>query len=387
MNGWYYYLTALVLWGGVALRVPRLLHPRRDPALVSLCAVVLSAGVSFTLSAPDSVAAVNRLAGVPNLAAPLVYTVVTVASAACLVVIVYWRGGDPDHVRRVVHGWLTAYALVIVTLWLLFALGHAPVERRTDLDTYYARTPFIREMIALYLVAHLGATFTTATLCRRWSRQVTGWTHRGLVVLAWGWLVNSLFSVVKMAAVAGRLTGHDWDVLSTDLAPGAASVGAVLVTVGYTLPLLGPRIDSLVLYARLGPLFRLLVGPADRQYRVALTWRSKADIDLRLTQRETGIRDGITRLGPRLDDRVRARAHDRALSTGASTPEAEAIGAAAMVVIAARAGTPATAAPRDHAVTVLDGNLSDLVRVSRAVNTSVVADLLRADRKPETQRT
>ncbi|MGW2935633.1 MAB_1171c family putative transporter [Streptomyces sp. NPDC001156] len=387
MDGWFYYLTALILWSGMAIRIPRLLHRRRDPALVSLCAVVLVAGISFTLSAPASVAAVNRLTGIPNVAAPLVYTVVTAFSAACLVVIVYWRGGDPGHVRRVVRSWLIAYAAVIVTLWVLFALGDAPVERRTDLDTYYAGTPFIGEMIALYLVAHLVAAFTATTLCWRWSRKVAGWTHKGLVVLVWGWLLNGIFGAVKMAAVMGRWTGHHWDALSTDLAPGAAAVAAALVTVGYALPLIGPRLDTLVTYARLGPLFKLLVDPADRRYWVPLSWRSKADIDLRLTQRETGIRDGITRLGPRLDDRVRAQARDRAISDGASTPEAEAIGAAAMVVIAARAGRPRTVAPRDQILTALDGNLSDLVRVSRAVHTSIVADVVRADRRPENQQT
>lgn len=387
MDGWFYYLTALILWSGVAMRIPRLLHHRRDPALISLCAVVLVAGVSFILSAPASVAAVNRLTSVPNLAAPLVYTVVTAFSAACLVVIVYWRGGDPEHIRRVVRGWLIAYAAVIVMLWVLFALGSAPVERRTDLDTYYAGTPFIGEMIALYLVAHLVAAFTTTTLCWRWSRKVTGWTHRGLVVLVWGWLLNGIFGVVKMAAVVGRWTGHHRDALSTDLAPVAAAVAAALVTVGYALPLLGPRIDSLITYARLGPLFKLLVDPADRRYWVPLSWRSKADIDLRLTQRETGIRDGITRLGPRLDDRVRAQARDRAISDGVSTPEAEAIGAAAMVVIAAQTGTPKAVISPEQVLTALDGNLSDLVRVSRAVHTSIVTDAVRADRRPENQQT
>ncbi|GAA3052525.1 MAB_1171c family putative transporter [Streptomyces glomeratus] len=387
MDGRFYYLTALLLWSGLAIRIPRLRHSRLDPALVSLCAVVLAAGISFTLSAPASVAAVNHLTGIPNLAAPLVYTVVTAFSAACLVLIVHWRGGDPVHVRRVALAWLSAYAAVIVALWVLFAMGDAPVERRTDLDTYYATTPGLAEMIILYLVAHLVAAFTTTTLCWRWSRKVTGWSGRGLAFLVSGWLLNGVFGVVKLAAVVARWTGRHWDTLSTDLAPAVAAVAAALVTVGYALPLVGPRIESVTAYARLRPLFKLLVDPADRRYWVPLSWRSLGDIDLRLTQRETGIRDGISRLGPRFDDRVRERAYNRAISCGASAPEAEAIGAAAMVVAATRAGTPGEPVPGTCVPTALDGNLRDLVRVSRAVHTPIVADTLRAGGRPESRRT
>ncbi|MET8952175.1 MAB_1171c family putative transporter [Streptomyces sp. NPDC004393] len=387
MDGRIYYLTALLLWSGLAIRIPRLLHSRRDPALVSLCAVVLSAGISFTLSAPASIAAVNHLTGVPNIAAPLVYTVVTAFSAACLVVIVYWRGGEPEHVRRVARRWLTGYAVVIVALWVLFAVGDAPVERRTDLDTYYATTPGLAEMITLYLLAHLVAAFTTTTLCWRWSRKVTGWTRKGLTVLVLGWLLNGVFGMVKLAAVAGRWTGRHWDGLSTDLAPGVAAVAAALVTVGYALPLVGPRIESVAAYARLRPLFKLLVDPADKRYWVPLSWRSLGDIDLRLTQRETGIRDGITRLEPRFDDRVRERAYHRAISSGASAPEAEAIGAAAMVVAATRSCTPDDPSPGAYGPTALDGTLGDLVRVSQAVHTLIVTDTLHADGRPESRQT
>ncbi|MFI9645355.1 MAB_1171c family putative transporter [Streptomyces sp. NPDC052040] len=387
MDGRFYYLTALLLWSGLAIRIPRLLHSRRDPALVSLCAVVLAAGISFTLSAPASVAAVNRLTGVPNIAAPLVYTVVTAFSAACLVVIVYWRGGDPGQVRRVARRWMVAYALVIVALWALFAAGDAPVERLTDLDTYYATTPGLAEMITLYLVAHLVAAFTTTTLCWRWARKVTGWTRRGLVVLVLGWLLNGVFGVVKLAAVAGRWTGRHWDPLSTDVAPGVAAVAAALVTIGYALPLVGPRAESIAAYARLRPLFRLLVDPADTRYWVPLSWWSLGDIDLRLTQRETGIRDSITRLEPRFDERIREQAYHRAISAGASAPEAEAIGAAAMVAAATRPGAPDGLPPGGHGCTALDGSLSDLVRVSRAVHTPIVTEALRTDGSPESRRT
>ncbi|MCN9241558.1 hypothetical protein NGF19_12280 [Streptomyces sp. RY43-2] len=77
-----------------------------------------------------------------------------------------------------------------------------------------------------------------------------------------------------------------------------------------------------------------------------------------------------------------------------SALEAEAIGAAAMVA-AARAGTPPDPCSGGayvpcsggvYAPTALDGTLSGLVRVSRAVRTPVVADVLSVERRQEKQR-
>ncbi|MEV6782416.1 hypothetical protein [Streptomyces sp. NPDC051098] len=46
------------------------------------------------------------------------------------------------------------------------------VEGRHDLDTYYAHTPLIREMIVLYLAAHLISDIVSTVLCVRWAREV-----------------------------------------------------------------------------------------------------------------------------------------------------------------------------------------------------------------------
>ncbi|CAM5524074.1 hypothetical protein SHIRM173S_11122 [Streptomyces hirsutus] len=51
----------------------------------------------------------------------------------------HWRGGPG--VRRTARRWILAYTGVLAGVAVTFALGDAPVERRTDLDTYYATTP------------------------------------------------------------------------------------------------------------------------------------------------------------------------------------------------------------------------------------------------------
>ncbi|MGW3664795.1 DUF6545 domain-containing protein [Streptomyces sp. NPDC005141] len=124
----------------------------------------------------------------------------------------------------------------------------------------------------------------------------------------------------------------------------------------------GSRIDSTLAYLRLAPLSRCLadgtVGTA------ALSRWSSAH--MRLPARETGIQDGIIRIAPHLDPAIRHSVQQAAVAAGASRCEAQAIGDAAMVVIAASGATlpgqPARlVTTREH-----------LVRVSRVIRTPIV---------------
>ncbi|EKX64873.1 putative membrane protein [Streptomyces ipomoeae 91-03] len=400
-------MSAAVLWTGFAAQLPDLWHNWRDPLKRAFCAVIFLAGLCFALGAPPTVGFLNDAIGVPNAAACLIYGAVNAFSAASLVLIVHWRGADtPERVRRVSRSWLITYAVIIVAQSVLFAAGDAPVERRTDFDTYYATTPFVREMIVLYLLAHMAAAVTTTVLCWRWTLQISGWTRRALAVLALGWLCTSAYGVVKMVAVAARWSGHPWDPLSTRLAPMLVTVGAVLTAAGYIVPLLGPRVDSLVAFLRLGPLFRLVGSRSKR--RTVLSWRSLGDVELRLTHRTTAIRDGLKDVSVHFDEAVRERAYRQALSVGSSRSEAEAIGDAAMVAVAALSGTRHRAPRLDQAV--LDGVALDaiagftggsgrvsttgrvarqqpldtgqpsLIRMSRAVRAVIVEGAVRAER-------
>ncbi len=77
MSGLINYVSCGVLWLGLLVKAPDLLRHRRDPYLRAICAVLGLAGSCFLLGAPPTVGAVNRLSGVPNLAAPLTYASIT----------------------------------------------------------------------------------------------------------------------------------------------------------------------------------------------------------------------------------------------------------------------------------------------------------------------
>jgi len=384
VNGPDYYIPAAALGFAFAFKLPGMLRDRHDPLLRSVCAVLLLAACTFFFAAPPTIAAVNRLTGVPNFSAPLAYCVLTAYSAASLVLLVNWRGGSPEKTRRISRRWGICYSLLVMALVVLFALGDAPVERLRDLDTYYATTPYIREMIVLYLVAHLGAGIRMTVLCWRWSQQVRGWLRAGLVAIVFGSIFNLGYGVTKFAAVFARWAGHDWDALSTSAAPPLASTGALFMALGFILPLVARRVSdnwrAWSTYRQLGTLWRELrtTVPAGTT-SVRISWWSPAD--LRVTQRESDIHDGMLSLDPYFEPALRAGAYAAAIASGADRRQAQAVADAAMVAAALQART---ADPEGRIVSSAEAYSAeaaeaprDLVRMSLALRHSPVVKAAR----------
>ncbi|MGC5562512.1 MAB_1171c family putative transporter [Streptomyces sp. FR-108] len=299
------YLSCGVLFLGLLVKLPDLVRDRRDPFLRMICVVMSLAGLCFLLGAPPTVRAVNDVSGVPNLAAPLTYATITAYSASSLVLIVHWQGGP--NVRRTARRWMLSYAVVLGGIAVTFALGEAPVERRTDFDTYYAATPFVAAMIVLYLGAHLTAVTVTAVRSLSWAREVEGRLRAGLVVLGAGTVVSAGYSLPKLAAVVARWFGHDWSALSTRISPGFAGLGAVLTVVGILVPLIGQAVvesrRDWRAFVRLGPLDRELDDLLTRHnLRVRRPyWASPAML---LTWRQTSINNGLHHLDGLLDHQL-----------------------------------------------------------------------------------
>ncbi|MGW2813458.1 MAB_1171c family putative transporter [Streptomyces sp. NPDC001415] len=377
-------LPAILLLTAFACRLPGMRHTWRDPLLRTVNALLAVASSVFFFAAPTTIAAVNRITGVPNFSAPLVYSILTAFSASCLVLIINWRGGPPEAARRATLRCIAAYTVVIVSLFTLFALADAPVERLRDLDTYYANTPYMREMIVLYLVAHTVAALVTTWLCWGWSVKVHGWLRAGLVLIVTGYLLNLVFDAVKYTAVTARWFGRNLDYLSTGAAPPAASMSALLIGSGFIIPLIGPRLSDTwrtwSAFRKLGPLWRAMhAAPASPGAAVKMAWWSP--VELRLTQRESGILDGFLTLAPYFDRSLRSDARGAAIRSGAEPAQAEAVADAAMIAaaLAARArdpeGTALDSADQDTAPSV--ERARDLVGVSQAYRRSTIVEAVR----------
>ncbi|WP_328393827.1 hypothetical protein OHS70_04370 [Streptomyces sp. NBC_00390] len=377
-----YYFPAVALGIAFIAKLPGLYRGWRDPLVRSVGFLVFTAAVCFLFAAPPTIIAVNRITGIPNFSGPLVYGIMCAFSCACLVLIVNWRGGPPETIRRSSRRWIAFYSVAIILLAVFFALADAPVERLRDLDTYYAGTPFIREMIVTYLAVHMVAAVVTTTLCLRWAREVSDWLRVGLVVLVVGFVLNLLFGFAKITAVVARWTGRDWDALSTDVAPPIAATGGLIVTVGFLLPLIGPQISGVLrawtTYWRLGALWRQLQStPGDHAPLPRIPWWSAPD--MRLTVRETAIHDELLRLQSYFDDRVRLRAHSAMREQSAEHAQIVSLAAMVAAAVDAKSAEPERDAheepsPGADALTAARVDSPDLlVKLSRALRSPFVA--------------
>ncbi|KJK46804.1 MAB_1171c family putative transporter [Streptomyces sp. NRRL F-4428] len=384
MTGEDYYIPAAAMAISLAFKLPALRHNWRDPLLRSVVALLALAGAVFTFAAPPTIAAVNRWTGIANFSAPLVYCLITAFSASCLVLMVNWRGGPPERTKRVSRRWILGYSIVIVALIVLFALGETLEERLRDFDTFYANTPYVGHMIALYLLAHHVAAVVMVVLCWRWSLQVRGWLRIGLMIIVAGYLFNLGYDATKMTAVVARWLGHDLDDLSTYVAPPLASLGALISAMGFVVPLVCQRLSdqwqTWATYRRLGPLWQeVQISAPVGTPSVQMAWWTAGE--LRVIQRESDIHDGFLHLGPYFDRGLRDDAYDTARADGADEETARAVADAAMVAAAvrARSADPEGKIIGEDEETLMDTSDGprDLLRISDALRSSPVVHAVR----------
>ncbi|MFE3410983.1 DUF6545 domain-containing protein [Streptomyces mirabilis] len=386
-----FYLTGALLLLACLLRLPAVVRARgRDWLLSSICALLLVGSGVLVTAAPQTIAAVNQATGITNIAAPLVYALLDTFSGASVVLVLNWRGGDQEQTRRLSKAVIITYSVICLTLFVLYALGDDPVEKRFTFDTYYANTPYLREMISLYLVAHAVASTSASILCWRWSKdeQVSGILRTGLRILASGYLLHVGYDLSKGVAVAARWTGTDWDVLSTKIAPVFAQPSALLVAIGFILPLVGAPADDLYRYFRLGRLAREMQRVEGAPAPTLATYTRSAwrvPLSMRLTQRQTFISDRLVACYSHLDPGIRDQVYQDARQRNVTDAQAAAVADAAMIVEAVESrrssATKGTIPPAASHTSDDAPHTGDLAAISRAMRSPVVKAIRRRARE------
>lgn len=347
-----FWIPTAVLLAALVLKLPTIIRLWRDPLLRAVGGLLLLACAVFVFCTPSTIHRVNQLTGVPNFSAPWCYSLITAMSASGLLLIVTWRNGLSDRsavTRRAMRWVVSAYSAVIVALWVLFLLADAPVERVQDLDTYYAGTPFMREEILLYVFAHAVACTVASRLIWNWAHteDLDGWLRWGLKLLGAGYVLNLVFSAAKLTAIGARWSGHDLDWLSTNLAPPVASLSAILVAGGFILPHAGQYLTDRwrirLAHRELRPLYRLMRSASGDGVPFVL----RATPELRLTRRETFVRDVLLPLARYIDTDLATRSYDAALALGRPPERARALAAAIAILdaIETKRRTPDPAEP------------------------------------------
>ncbi|MFI9241618.1 MAB_1171c family putative transporter [Streptomyces sp. NPDC053086] len=367
-----FWIPTAVLTAALVIKLPTIIRLWRDPLLRAVGGLLLLACAVFVFCTPSTIAQVNRLTGVPNISAPWCYSLITACCGSCLLLTITWRNGLSDRsaaTRRAMRWVICAYSGVIVALWVLFLLAGPHEERLRDLDTYYATTPFLREEILLYLVAHAVACLISARLIWNWVRTegLDAWLRWGLKLLGAGYVSNLVFDATKLTAVAARWSGSNLDWLSTGLAPPVAALSAILIAVGFILPHAGQYLRDRwrvrLAHRELRPLYRLMRAVNGEGVPFVL----RATPELRLTRRETFIRDVLLPLARHIDTGLGTRSYEAAVSLGHPPERARALAAAVCVLdaVGTRDRTPQPAEPVAGPDTI--SLLQEIGAVSRAL--------------------
>ncbi|WP_369195795.1 MAB_1171c family putative transporter [Streptomyces djakartensis] len=333
----FWWIPAGILAAALAIKLPSIIRLWKDPLLRAVGGLLLLACAVFVFVAPSTIARVNRLTGVANFSGPWVYSLLTAFCAFCLLLIITWRNGladRSDRTRRAMRGVVVVYSCVIAAMWVLFALADVPEERLRDLDTYYANTPYMREMIVLYLLAHTVAAVVTNGLIWNWIRTdgLDSLLRWGLKFLGVGYAAQLFFDAAKLTAVAARWAGRDLDWLSTAVAPPLACLSAVLIAIGFIIPHAGQYLHGRwhvrLAHHELRPLYQLM-KTVDGD---GVPFLLRATPELRLVRRETFIRDCLLPLARYIDEDRRERYHDAALALGHPPGRAKALAATAAIL-------------------------------------------------------
>ncbi|MEJ3742144.1 MAB_1171c family putative transporter [Actinomycetes bacterium KLBMP 9797] len=379
MNQVLYPMLATAAWIGFAVKL-RDLTRAPSPARWAVCAALTLLGITFTLSTPAVWAWLDRITGVPNLAALWAHLSV-VAFSGTVQILVLWWVNPPAAARRRARARVVFLATAAVALVVLFLAAGPTESRPSGFVTSYVDRPVFAAYILVYLAAFGLGLVDVVRLCWPYA-AVAGrsWLRRGLRTTAIGAVAGMAYCGVRIASVVGGQAGIDprrWEWA----APVAASLGGLLVILGLTMPAWGPRLSQWRGWLRRRRQYRQLqplwIDLHRLMPQIALEPPAAAPlgtVDRRLYRRLIELYDGFLALRPYLDGAAGERARRLGAEAGVRGDELAALVEAARLRGAMRAyargarrdddGKATPARPNDEAD--LAAEVARLVRVSRA---------------------
>ncbi|TLQ39377.1 MAB_1171c family putative transporter [Streptomyces marianii] len=290
---------------------------RRNPALVALGFTYGFSALSYAISLTWVWVRIDGVFGVPNIAVPIAQSCVVLVLALQASVLAYWSK-PADAARRRTRHLLLAAGLVIAAMGVLFNLLTPTAQRPTDFSLYYAHDPYFQAYLFLYIGVYTAAELYLVRSCWKYARSASNRSiATGLRVVAVGATITLGYSGIRIAGALGGIFG--FSVKSLDpYAWLCGDIGATLTQIGYFLPVLALRADSLrawvnthLVYRRLRGLWTALTEAhpgisllqPNRQQEALLQGRS---VNFPLQRRSTEIRHGQKLLRIYLDPAVRA---------------------------------------------------------------------------------
>ncbi|GAA0493832.1 MAB_1171c family putative transporter [Streptomyces sp. NPDC046215] len=295
------YLTfSAVTWAIVGYKTRAWLRDRGNVDLGLTALMTSGVPVVFLFSAPSVYRAFDRLTGVANLAMVFLYSAVVLFASGATVLLLRWtsRGDEAAHARAARRSrWaVTAVGVAWAAAIVCFAVGRPDdVEHPRDFSTAYAHEPGVVAFLVLYLAIFGTSLAGLGSLCPRYAAQLgPSWLSKGLRTLAVGCWLGLLYCLCKLVGFVLTWAGHDVYWLSNGVAPMTASVAALLVLLGFSLPAAGPRVAAWRRMHRLEPLWQAVTAHAPEVTLTERRWTGRwpfADLEWRANRQMAEIRD------------------------------------------------------------------------------------------------
>jgi len=305
---------------------------QRKPTEFPLMVIAVALGFAFVFLAPASQAFESELA--PSLGRLLSNVCTLVAAFGCLHLMLY-VSHPAEQVPAKVRIRLITLLIAVGVMVVMFFASSPPTG--TGIFTGLYRSQPTLAVYTLVYASYLGsAVVDLAALALRSIRGARAWLRLGMLliaagcVLAAGYLIEKVIGVVSELITASPAESYCPSAFATvgcTFAVGMPALAVLLITLGTTLPTLGPRLEHLIRglwhrrsLRRLRPLWETLhealpdivLATPDPPPTPSLT----GEISEQLYWRVIAIRDGLLTLQPYRDP-ADTRAHrDQADAAG-----------------------------------------------------------------------
>ncbi|MET8040541.1 MAB_1171c family putative transporter [Micromonospora sp. NPDC005215] len=370
-------------------------HPSRARRAICVGLGAFAAGI--TAAIPPIATAIDQASDLPNLAKVISHGCALTISANAEIMLLHFALPPAKAAARArVWVWVTWLAFLVMAGLFAYTLSY---DEPVLLTVEYATDPVVTAYLLIFLLLGFFAyCFDITRLC--WSfAKICGrpWLRRGLRITAVGAAFALLYSANKIGYLVAYWAGYQ-PTGERQIAAVLVTIGALLITIGLTMPAWGPtlritrRWEDFHSYRRLEPLWRDLIAALpelelDSALRRPLT--AARDIDYALTRRVAEIRDGRLALRPYSDVSVTALAEQFAEQAGLTTQDRQAAVEAAHLACALRrhaAGlVAATPQPADELHRPDDGYAGEVAWLTLVTDayarSPVVAQTLATSRK------
>jgi hypothetical protein len=320
MQGLLYPALAVIAWAAVAYRMAVRRRGAMSAAQYAVVSAIALLAVTFTVSTPAIWRFLDRVTGVDNIAALIAHLCVVGFSGTVQLLLIWWAS-PPDVARRRARPRLVFLGAVVGVLLVLFVAAGPTQSRPTDFVATYVHRPLFAAYLLAYLAAFGVGLVDIVRLCWPYARLVDRVSlRRGLRTTAAGSVLGLVYCLLRGADVAGAAAGVDVSLWEAGI-PLSASLGALLVIAGLTMPTWAPRMSGVAyrqrLHRQLHPLWTALVE-AVPEVRLSPQWKQRLTQgpDARLHRRVVEIYDARLALRPYLDERVGREVRERGEAAG-----------------------------------------------------------------------